>query len=93
MKLCVHLNIDVERELSFLNLIVVVCNHDAKIRVSFVTRVGVSILLYGSFVLFVLRSGFVQTTVIFQKPFALTRKIIATEKVVDPLVQIFYQAV
>ena len=93
MKLCVHLNIDVERELSFLNLIVVVRNPDAKIRVSFVTRGGVSVLLYGSFALFVLRSGFVQTTVIFQKPIALTRKIIATEKVVDPLVQIFYQAV
>ena len=93
MKLCVHPNIDVERELSFLNLIVVVRNHDAKIRVSFVTRGGVSVLLYGSFALFVLRSGFVQTTVIFQKPFALTCKIITTEKVVDPLVQIFYQAV
>ena len=93
MKLYVHPNIDVERELSFLNLIVVVRNHDAKICVSFATRGGVSVLLYGSFALFVLRSRFVQTTVIFQKSFALTRKIITTEKVIDPLVQIFYQAI
>ena len=64
MKLCMHPNIDVERELSFLNLIVVVHNHDAKICVSFVTHGGVSVLLYSSFALFVLRSGFVQTTVI-----------------------------
>ena len=52
----------VERESSFLNLIVV-RNHDAKICVSFVTRCGVSVLL-SSFALFVLRSGLVQTTVI-----------------------------
>ena len=47
--------IDVERELSFLNLIVV-CNHDAKICVSFVSRCGVSVLL-SSFVVFKVRFG------------------------------------
>ena len=45
-----------ERELSFLNLIVV-CNHDAKISVSFATHCGVSVLL-SSFVLFVLKVRF-----------------------------------
>ena len=40
--------------------------------------VGVSVLL-SSFALSFLRSGLVQTTVIFQKPFALTREIIATK--------------
>ena len=44
MKLCGHPKIDVERESSFLNLIVV-RNHDAKISVSFVTHCGVSVLL------------------------------------------------
>ena len=68
MKLCVHPNIDVERELSFLNL-VVVRNHDAKIRISFVTRGGVSVLLYGSFALFVLRPGFVQTKMVVLSTF------------------------
>ena len=77
MKLCGHPKIDVERESSFLNLIVV-RNHDAKISVSFVTHCGVSVLL-SSFALFVLRSGWVLTTLIFQKPFALTREIIATK--------------
>ena len=66
-----------ERELSFLNLIVV-RKHDAKISVSFVTRSGVSVLL-SSFAFSFLRSGLVQTTVIFQKPFALTPEIIATK--------------
>ena len=74
MKLCGHPKIDVESDLSFLNLIVI-RNHDAKISVSFVTRCGVSAVLRFSY----LRSGLVQTTVIFQKPFALTREIIATK--------------
>ena len=78
MKLCGHPKIDVERELSFLNLIVV-RNHGAKICVSFVTRCGVSVLLR-SFALFIFKVRLmVQTTVIFQKPFALTRGIIATK--------------
>ena len=55
MKLCGYPKIDVERELSFLNL--VVRNHDAKISVSFVTRCGVSVLL-SSFALFVLKFRF-----------------------------------
>ena len=65
--------------LSFLNL-VVARNHDTKIPVSFVTRCGVSVLLSTVLRFSFLRSGFVQTTVIFQKPFALTREIIATER-------------
>ena len=56
MKLCGHPKIDVESELSFLNLIVV-RNHDAKICVSFVTRCGVSVLL-SSFALFVFKVRF-----------------------------------
>ena len=56
MKLCGHPKIDVERELSFLNLIVV-RNHDAKISVSFVTRRGVSVLL-SSFALFIFKVRF-----------------------------------
>ena len=56
MKLCGHPKIDVERELSFLNLIVV-RNHDAKISVSFVTCCGVSVLL-SSFALFVFKVRF-----------------------------------
>ena len=44
MKLCGHPHIDVERELNFLNLIVV-HSCDAKMAVSFVTRCGVSVLL------------------------------------------------
>ena len=75
MKLCGHPNIDAERELSFLNFIVV-RNRDAKIPVSFVTRCGVSVLL-SSLRFSFLRSGFVQMTLVFQKPFALTREIIA----------------
>ena len=46
----------VERELSFLNLIVV-RNHDAKICISFVTRCGVSVIL-SSFTLFVFKVRF-----------------------------------
>ena len=56
MKLCGHPKIDVERELRFLNLIVV-CNHDAKISVSFVTHCGVSVL-FSSFALFVFKVRF-----------------------------------
>ena len=56
MKLCGHPKIDDERELCFLNLIVV-CNHDAKISVSFVTHCGVSVLL-SSFALFVFKVRF-----------------------------------
>ena len=56
VKLCGHPKIDVEGELSFLNLIVV-RNHDAKICVLFVTRCGVSVLL-SSFALFVFKVGF-----------------------------------
>ena len=44
MKLCGNPNIDVERELSFQNLIVA-CSYDAKTLVSFVTCCGVSDLL------------------------------------------------
>ena len=55
MKLCGHLKIDVERELSFLNLIVVP-NDDAKICVSFVTSCGVWVLR--SFALFVFKVRF-----------------------------------
>ena len=77
MKLCGHPKVDVERELSFLNLMFV-RNHDAKISVSFVTRCGASVLL-GSFALFVFNAGLFQRTVIFQKPFALTHEIIATK--------------
>ena len=56
VKLCGHPKIDVESELSFLNLIVV-RNHDAKICVSFVTHCGVSVLL-SSFALFVFKVRF-----------------------------------
>ena len=56
MKLCGHPKIDVERELRFLNFIVV-RNHDAKISVSFVTHCGVSVLL-SSFALFVFKVRF-----------------------------------
>ena len=56
MNLCEHPKIDVERELSFVNLIVV-RNHDAKISVSFVTRCGVSVPL-SIFVLFVFKVRF-----------------------------------
>ena len=56
MKLCGHPKIDVERELRFLNFIVV-RNHDAKISVSFVTHCGVSVL-FSSFALFVFKVRF-----------------------------------
>ena len=79
MKLCGHPKIDVERELSFLNLIVV-RNHDAKISVSFVTCCGVSVLL-SSFALFVFKVRFRPNVCdqYFQKPFALAREIKATK--------------
>ena len=44
MKLCGHPHIDVERELHFLNLIVV-RSRDAKMPVSLATRCSVSVLL------------------------------------------------
>ena len=65
MKLCGYPKIDVERELSFLNLIVV-RNHDAKISVSFVIRCGVSVLL-SSFALFVLKFRFGPNDCTFSK--------------------------
>ena len=65
MKLCGHPRIDVESELSFLNLIVI-RNHDAKISVSFVTRCGVSVLL-SSFALFVFKVRFSSNDCNFSK--------------------------
>ena len=56
VNLCEHPNIDIERELSFVNLIVV-RNHDAKISFSYDTCCGVSVLLC-SFALFVFKVKF-----------------------------------
>ena len=75
MKLCGHPKIDVERELSFLKMFVtMMLRFPFHLLLIVVSRFFSAVLRFSFF-----RSGLVQTTVMLQKPFALTREIIATK--------------